>query len=112
MGFCIPIISALAKFYTWTSTLVLGWAFHMSGIPLLLLGMAITSIVLYITLKILHGIGGLILIVIGIIGAAFSAGTSLIISLIGVVFLISGEAAGLIVIGNILAFILAIICYL
>ena len=82
----------------------------MSGIPLLLLGMAITSISLYLSLKILGKIGGLILIIIGIIGIAFSFGTSLIISVIGLVFLISGEAAGLIVIVNILAFILAIIC--
>jgi hypothetical protein len=112
MGYCIPIISWLAKFYTGASTLVLGWIFHMSGIPLLLLGMAITSIILYLSLKIFHGIGGLILMLIGFVGAFFSAGASLIISVIGLVFLISGEAAGLIVIGNILAFILAIICYI
>jgi len=110
MGYCIPIISSLVKFYTWTSTLILGWIFHLSGIPLLLLGMVITSIVTYLTLKILGKIGGLILIIIGIAGAAFSFGTSLAISLIGFIFIISGEAAGLIVIGNIMAFILAIIC--
>jgi len=112
MGYCIPIISTLARFYTWTSTLVLGWIFHLSGIPLLLVGMITTSIGLYLSLKILGKMGGIMLIVIGFIGAAFSAGTSLIISLLGFIFLIFGEAAGLIVIGNIVVFILAIICYL
>lgn len=110
MGYCIPIISALAKFYTGASTLILGWIFHMSGIPLLLLGMAVTSIGIYLSLKILGKIGGLMLIIIGVAGAAFSFGTSLIISAIGLFFIISGGAAGLIVIGNIMAFILAIIC--
>lgn len=110
MGYCIPAISGLVNFYTWTSTVVLGWIFHMSGIPLLLLGMAITSIVTYIFLKILGKIGGLILILIGVAGAIPSGGATLAISVLGFVFLILGEAAGLIVIGNIVAFILAIIC--
>jgi hypothetical protein len=92
--------------WTWLPGLI----YHLGGISLKLLGLVISSIVLFISVKILGKIGGILLIVIGIIGAFVSAGAALIISVIGFVLLIFGQSANLILIGNILAFILAIIC--
>jgi hypothetical protein len=110
MGYCIPIISALSKIYVDVWTFFLKFFIHLNGVSLVLAGLLISSVLLFISLKILGKLGGFMLILIGIIGAFFSFGTSLIISVIGFVLLIFGESANLILIGNILVFILAIIC--
>lgn len=110
MAFCIPVISSLAKFYVSVFTFFLKFFIPLEGITLTLAALVISSGLIFLFGKMLGRLGGILLMVIGIIGAFFSAGTTLIITAIGTVLFFYGRATNLIVLLNILFFGLAILC--
>lgn len=70
--------------------------------------LVLTSIITYLMAKMFGRIGGIVLAVIGIVGALVTGGTTLILTLLGAVLIFWGKAARALVVVNVLLFAL---CY-
>ena len=110
MVFCIPLLSFLAKIYVTIFTFFIKLFTGSEGTTAVLITMVVSSVILYFYTKMLGKLGGIIMIVLGIAGAAFSAGTTLGLTVLGFVLtFVSGEAK--VIVGlNVLAFVLYLLC--
>ncbi|MFH8086619.1 MAG: hypothetical protein QW609_02245 [Candidatus Aenigmatarchaeota archaeon] len=111
MGFCIWGLS-------WLSCGIIGlfkWllSFFLPEIPdpiYFFVSLAISSVMVYILGALLGRIGGIILSIIGILGTAVTAGTSLIITIIGLLLVFFGKPKLLILL-NLILYVLCAACY-
>ena len=109
MGFCIWGISFLACGSAALYNLILGF-FGLSGFMLWIGGLIISCIVVYILAMMLGRIGGILLMILGALGALFTVGASLILTVFGLVFVLIGKPKLLVGI-NILLYMLCMACY-
>lgn len=114
----IPIISFLAGSYAAYGylgpfSLIAALIKDPSQIPLTtyLINFVITTVVYFIGLKLLGKIGGIILMVLGIIGAFFTLGTTLVLTLLGLIMVMAGGAVKWVLIINAIIFGIAIFSY-
>ncbi|HKZ45426.1 MAG TPA: hypothetical protein VJ343_01855 [archaeon] len=111
MGFCIWGLSWLSCGIVSIFKAIFG--FFLPGIPssvFFFVALAISSISIYLLGIFLGRTGGILLTVVGIVGALFSAGTTLILSLIGILMIFFGKPQ-LLVLLNLGLFALCATCY-
>jgi hypothetical protein len=105
------ILCFLLNIYTGPWNFILGLFLRsLQGIPLTLISLVVSSLVIYLFYKFLGKIGGLILIVIGIAGSFFSAGTTLALTVIGILLFFLSNFVWLIVLINCVIFLASIAC--
>lgn len=80
------------------------------GMVYFFISLFISSIALYIIAIMLGKIGGMILAAIGLVGMVFSAGATLVLTILGVIMIFVGDNPKLIVLGNIALFVLCVLC--
>lgn len=76
-----------------------------------LISLVLSSVVIYLLAKMLGRIGGMLLMVLGVLGSLFTAGISLVLTLIGFILTFLGGAAMLVIIINVISYLLCIACY-
>jgi hypothetical protein len=86
----------------------LGLVLPLQGMPLTIATLVISSLMTYFTAKTFGKIGGIVLAVLGIVGALFSLGTTLILTIIGVLMVFWSNAAKTLVIINAVLFALCL----
>jgi len=79
MGFCIWGISFLACGSAALYNLILGFL-GLSGLLVWVLGLIISCVVIYILAMMLGKIGGILLMIVGVLGALFTVGATLILT--------------------------------
>ena len=75
---------------------LLSWILPGEGILTNIIALLIILFVVYISVKTLGATGGILLMVVGIAGFAFTAGTSIILTIIGFIATMTGKKAGFI----------------
>lgn len=110
-AFCVPLLSVVANIYVTVFTFFVKLFTGADGIQPVLIAMAFSSVLIYLYVKFLGKIGGILMIVIGVAGAAFSAGTTLGLTILGFVLAFVSKKAELIVVLNVLIFVLYLLCY-
>jgi len=110
MGFCLPVFSFLAKIYVTIFTFFTKIFVGSEGIEAILIAMVVSSVIIYLYTKFLGKIGGILMIVIGVAGAAFSAGTTLALTVVGFILAFVSSNAMVLVGLNVLIFVLHLLC--
>ncbi|MBU5537451.1 MAG: hypothetical protein QW818_01415 [Candidatus Aenigmatarchaeota archaeon] len=111
MGFCIPLFSFLSKIYVTVFTFFTKLFFGGEGIQAVLITMLVSSVIIYLYTKYLGKVGAILMIIVGVAGAAFSAGTTLSLTILGFVLMFVSSNAKIIVGLNVLVFVLYLLCY-
>jgi len=111
MEYCIPFFSWFACGGVNIYNFIIGLFFPITGLPLHLLTLVISSVFVFIMAKVLGKIGGVILMILGIAGSLFTFGISLLLTFLGTILLIYEKAWPLVVMLNIISVVLCIVCY-
>jgi len=109
MGFCIWGISFLACGSAALYNLILGFL-GLSGLLVWVLGLIISCVVIYILAMMLGKIGGILLMIVGVLGALFTVGATLILTVFGFILVFLGKPKLLVGI-NIILYVLCMVCY-
>jgi len=112
MGFCIPVISWMAKNHviiiTWMTGL--GRIHGVTDTTQIILGCIISTILVWIIGKVLGKVGGIILIILGFVGIP-AGGIGIALIVIGIIFLVIGASAEVAALLNASTFLLYLLCY-
>jgi len=106
----MSFICSLANFHVKFYNFFVGLFVPYDGIALTLTSLVVSSILIYLFYRFLGAIGGLVLTVIGILGAAVSGGTTLALTFIGLLMILLSKAGHIVIIINIGIFLLTLIC--
>jgi hypothetical protein len=109
MGACIWGISFLACGSAALYHLILGAA-GISGMAMWIIGLIVSCIVIYVLGMMLGRVGGVLLMVVGALGALFTLGATLIITVFGFVLTFIGKPKLLVGI-NIVLYMICMACY-
>jgi hypothetical protein len=88
---------------------ILFWIFHLEGPMLHIAAMLISTALIYMSARLMGKIGGILISVIGVAGALFTGGTSLLLTAFGLIMVFYSNAAKWVALLNIFTYLICLI---